>query len=90
VDEVIDALANPEVIAKLVTAENSRFVQAGKLADRDVVRYAVEGLADELASRLPGRGYGTGEYTMYGAFIANLQTLEITDDENATPPHGMD
>jgi hypothetical protein len=49
---------------------------------RDVnVRDVLDGFGHELASRLLGEGYGTGEYTMYGAFIADLESGEIKDLE---------
>jgi hypothetical protein len=40
---------------------------------------------DWAAALLGGRGFGTGEYYMYGAFVADLQAATITDDPNATP-----
>lgn len=43
------------------------------------------GLAGEWAERLLGRGYGTGEYVMYGAFIADLAAGEIREDPKAPP-----
>jgi len=42
-------------------------------------------LAHEWATRLLGEGYGTGEYTMFGAFSVDLDTCTITDDPNADP-----
>jgi hypothetical protein len=47
---------------------------------------ALDELAEDLAARLLGSGYGTGEYTMYGAFSINLETLQMTDDPKAQPP----
>jgi hypothetical protein len=49
-------------------------------------RYIVEQwLANEWATLLLGRGYGTGEYAMYGAFTVDLDALTITDDPKADP-----
>ncbi len=42
-------------------------------------------LCDEWASLLLGDGYGTGEYSMYGAFTVDLHACTITDDRNADP-----
>ncbi|HKD31545.1 MAG TPA: hypothetical protein VKC66_37285 [Xanthobacteraceae bacterium] len=37
------------------------------------------------ASMLLGDGFGTGEYSMYGAFTVDLDTCTITDDPGADP-----
>jgi hypothetical protein len=37
------------------------------------------------ASMLLGEGFGTGEYSMYGAFTVDLETCAITDNRNADP-----
>jgi hypothetical protein len=42
-------------------------------------------LINEWASMLLGDGYGTGEYSMYGAFTVDLEACTITDDRNADP-----
>jgi hypothetical protein len=42
-------------------------------------------LADEWAALLLGRGFGTGEYSMYGAFTVDLEACTITDDPHADP-----
>ena len=34
---------------------------------------------------LLGRGFGTGEYCMYGAFWVDLEACTIIDDGNADP-----
>ncbi|MDB5325047.1 MAG: hypothetical protein JWM57_616 [Phycisphaerales bacterium] len=57
-----------------------------KLSDTDVVSMAFDELADALASALLGDGYGTGEYSMYGAFIADLITGQMIDDPRAEQP----
>lgn len=41
-----------------------------------------------LVSLLVGRGYGTGEYELYGRATVDLDTMTITDDPNAPYPHG--
>jgi len=37
------------------------------------------------AALLGGRGFGTGNYSMYGAFVADLVAETITDDPMAIP-----
>lgn len=37
------------------------------------------------AALLGGRGFGTGEYSMYGAFVVDLVAETITDDPQAIP-----
>jgi hypothetical protein len=39
----------------------------------------------EWATMLLGSSYGTGEYSMYGAFTVDLEACTITDDRNADP-----
>ncbi len=41
-----------------------------------------------LASILLGRGYGTGEYELYGRAFVDLETMTITDDPKAPYPNG--
>ena len=54
-----------------------------KLAElRDVVS---DQLVEEWAMLLLGRGFGTGEYCMYGAFWVDLEACTIIDDGNADP-----
>ncbi len=96
VDVVIDKFATPDFATAVRTAAKSQSVygNAGefyaKLADRDVAKHALDELAHELASKLLGDGYGTGEYSLYGAFTADLKTGEIIDDPDATKPTNMD
>lgn len=42
-------------------------------------------LASTWAVYLLGRGYGTGEYVMYGAFSVDLTSGLVTDDVNPAP-----
>ncbi|MFN8224422.1 MAG: hypothetical protein U0R50_14380 [Gaiellales bacterium] len=56
-----------------------------QLTDPDTEYVLRHGLADAWASLLLGRGYGTGEYVMFGAFTADLETGELIDDASATP-----
>jgi hypothetical protein len=59
------------------------FPEIGPLA---YVRWLLDmGVAHEWAVQLLGRGYGTGEYSMYGAFWVDLETGLVTDDPDAQP-----
>jgi hypothetical protein len=49
---------------------------------KSFVRYS---LCDEWATMLLGSGYGTGEYSMYGAFTVDLEACTIRDDPAADP-----
>ena len=60
-----------------------------KASDAEAVGYALDELAHEVASRLLGDGYGTGEYQLYGAFTADLRTGEIVDHEDAPKPDSL-
>ena len=62
----------------------------GEASDDVAVSYALEELAHELACRLLGDGYGTGEYQLYGAFTADLESGEITDHPDAGKPSEID
>lgn len=42
-------------------------------------------VASTWAIKLLGQGYGTGEYVMYGAFWADLDTGLLTDDSDPAP-----
>ena len=41
-----------------------------------------------IASTLLGRGYGTGEYLLYGRALIDLEAMTITDDRDAPFPDG--
>jgi hypothetical protein len=45
------------------------------------VDFYLESFANELAIRLLGSGYGTGEYSMRGSFKADLATGAIIDEQ---------
>lgn len=57
-----------------------------KLTPDELLRRAIDGLADEMASCLLGSGYGTGEYSMYGELTADLTTGTLTDEPSAPRP----
>lgn len=93
VDELVAGLALPERIAGLRAAAGgesaSRWHNSAdryaKLQDATVVRDALYELGNEMASCLLGNGYGTGEYSMYGAITADLVTGELTDERDSVP-----
>ncbi len=43
------------------------------------------GLSQDWATLLLGESFGTGEYSIYGAFTVDLEQCVITDDLNADP-----
>lgn len=47
-------------------------------------------LAEAVVSALLGDGYGTGEYSLYGACVLDLATGEITDDPAVPMPPDLD
>lgn len=87
VNSVRGELARPEIASAIRNAGNS--VREGYFhenSDVEVVTEAIDWLAETLTGLLLGRGFGTGEYSMYGVFSADLKTLEMTDDPGAQPP----
>jgi hypothetical protein len=50
----------------------------------DVEMFACGWLIEDWAGVLLG-SYGTGEYSMYGAFMVDLDECSVTDDPNARP-----
>jgi hypothetical protein len=58
--------------------------RAGGVLDQEGLQDLVrDWLVDEWAPMLLGNGYGTGEYSMYGAFTVDLDACVITDDPDA-------
>jgi hypothetical protein len=66
---------------------------AADMLNRDVGQSAQQQLQDvmsdwlcaEWATMLLGEDFGTGEYSMYGAFTVDLDACTIIDDRNADP-----
>jgi len=74
--------------AKLEAADIERDVHIFTMDDQPAetrLHVSLDLLAGEWAAELLGRGYGTGEFTMYGAFVIDLETLLIVDDPDAIP-----
>lgn len=61
-----------------------------KMNDAEVCTHAMDELAQELATKLLGEGFGTGEYQLYGALTADLRTGEIVDHEGVAKPGNME
>ena len=68
----------------------TRFVllQSETTSGVDRLRWAADEFADALAQRFLGQGYGTGEYEMFGEFVADLRTGTFTDLRDAAPRDG--
>jgi hypothetical protein len=91
-DRAARDLATPHLVARIRAAagEESQWHNASEFyasaSDTEVIRHAMDELAHELASKLLGDGYGTGEYELYGAFTAHLKTGRLEDHEDAARP----
>jgi hypothetical protein len=96
-EDLIDQLNTPDHIDKIQTAaarpKASQWSNAGEFYKeanpRDVIKYAMDELADAIATQLLGEGFGTGEYELYGAVTVGLETGEMTDDPDAQMPDNM-
>jgi hypothetical protein len=89
-DEAGARLDGTELRARLIDADlwsAQRDVNLQHYAPRhrSLGRIALDEIAIEFASRLLGRGYGTGPFWLYGAFTADLDACTIADDRNAEP-----
>src|SRR5687768_11263958 len=95
-EQVARDLTTPQLVAHIraAAAQESQWHNASEFyagaSDPEVVRHAMDELAHELASKLLGEGYGTGEYELYGAFTADLETGRIEDHEDAAKPPEME
>ena len=72
-------------------ADGSHWGDAARVYGGDTPAAAVERALDEvahaMASALLGRGFGTGEYELYGAFVVTVTGGRIEDDPAAGPLH---
>ena len=91
-DQTLEALAAAGIAETLRRAglfgDGGRITRLGGYRsdhDRlhDTLKYE---LVDGWAVALLGRGFGTGDFEMYGAFTVDLHTRTITDDPQATVP----
>jgi hypothetical protein len=87
----VDALANnlgeTEVFEKLRAAGLTNHLRATSVEQKTegLKRFLSDELVSEWASILLGGSFGAGEYSMYGAFTADLQECTIIDDPLADP-----
>jgi hypothetical protein len=94
--EALRERTTPELLARIRAAagRDSMWGNAAELyagaSPEQAAEYALDELATELATRLLGEGFGTGECELYGAFTADLKTGELVDDPEAAKPEGME
>lgn len=86
---VVDS--NVEAIRSAVELPGGSFWGNGsayyrQLTPEQAVAAAIEELANEIAIQLLGRGYGNGEYELYGAVTVDFATGQMMDDPNAERP----
>jgi hypothetical protein len=84
VDELSRRLSGTGLAADMAGDEpgNAYLIEDPMRAMRENLEY---GLAVLWVSKLLGEGFGTGEYSMYGAFRVDLVALTIRDDPGAEP-----
>jgi hypothetical protein len=94
--EFAGELASPELVARIREAAtrgsmwgNPREMYDSAAPDQ-AVRYAMDELATELASKLLGEGFGTAVSEIYGAFTADLCTGQLIDDPDVPSPPEME
>ncbi|HEX8466055.1 MAG TPA: hypothetical protein VF627_15685 [Abditibacterium sp.] len=78
--EVAENLSNGSLGEDIPPSSHSRY--HGEPPERtreEWARLRLERLAIELATQLLGGGYGTGEYSLEGRFVADLVALSLTD-----------
>jgi hypothetical protein len=82
----IDGDARRDVQAQAVQRATDRVEGSGATTDEAfLANLGCDWLCDEWATMLLGNSYGTGEYSMYGAFTVDLDACTITDDTGADP-----
>jgi hypothetical protein len=89
-DEISATLSQMPVIAATRKAAQAESHQdwLAKYDDAGIAKYLLDDLAHELAAKLLGDGYGTGEYELYGSFRADLLTGKMIDNPNAKKRSG--
>jgi hypothetical protein len=98
VEVVADTLGTKEFHTRLADAaadpKASHWHNAAKMYREDsaaaAVARALDELAHEIAAALLGGGFGTGEYSLYGAFEVDFSSGQITDDPAAGKPLNLD
>jgi hypothetical protein len=86
-DEVCDRLTGTGLPEKLRQAELLHDNPDHPRSERESLREILESwLPEEWAVLLLGWGFGTGAFSMYGAFTVDLEACTITDDRDAGVP----
>ena len=88
VEALLDNAAFVEAVTPLVTSARPPIMRPEPAGLPTLIRdYLEMEVPIILVSLLLGRGYGTGEYELYGRAVADLDAMTITDDPNAPYPH---
>lgn len=86
-DELCTRLAGTGLVDKLRQADWLHQSPDHPRDEAEVIRDVLEySLPEEWAVLLLGEGFGTGEFSMYGAFTVDLEILTIRDDRDASVP----
>lgn len=86
-EEVSDRLTGTGLTEKLLQAEMVQEHADQPRSEREHLREILEyWLPEEWAVLLLGWGFGTGAFSMYGAFTVDLENCTITDDRDAGVP----
>jgi hypothetical protein len=68
-----------------VRLERGAVIELDTFTDEEKAAAVLGRLCHEWACMLLGSSFGTGEYSMYGAFTVDLEACTITDDPDADP-----
>jgi hypothetical protein len=83
-DALAQRLHDAQLTEKLCAA--GMMHRSSRRSDREMADEFVRlWLSNEWASMLLGDSYGTGPYSMYGAFTVDLEACTVSDDRNADP-----
>jgi hypothetical protein len=82
--ELTRQLRKGQLLDKLYAADVMRRLD-GVSDQQQLDDFIRDWLCTEWAVMLLGNGFGTGEYSMYGAFTVDLDACTIIDDPNADP-----
>ncbi len=88
---VLDTAArhrHAEMAARYTWMANQAY-SPGEDTPRQIVHAALDELAQAVAGSLLGDGFGTGEYSIYGACVDDLHTNAVIDEPSASPPRGV-
>ena len=83
-DALAQRLTEQKFLDRLVDHGVMKRVDGASERDQ-VASFVRDWLCTEWATLLLGRGFGTGEYVMYGAFAVDLDRCTVIDDPKADP-----